>query len=62
MKDSPSLLQIAELLTNAQHVVVLAKLHGKLFVISNKKGHLEDLVLCADAQKQIEIELKKSEN
>lgn len=62
MKDFPSLPQIAELLIKAQHVVVLAKVDGRLFVISNKKGHLEDLVLCAEAQKQIEIELKKSKN
>ena len=62
MKDSPPLQVIAELLATAQHVVVLANLNGKVFVVSNKLGHIEDLTLCVKAQTAIETKLKESQN
>jgi hypothetical protein len=62
MKQQPTIQQLQELCETAQHVVVLAHKNGKLYIVSNKLGHIEDLALCVKAQSAIESQLQKSQN
>lgn len=62
MKHQPTISELQAICETAEHVVVLAHVNGKLHIVSNKQGHIEDLALCLKAQKAIESQLQKSQN